>query len=67
MAFVAVGEGWHDDHQHYRCAARNGFSWWEFDPICYVVPVTAWLGLAWNLQPVPSRIYDEARRRPRGP
>jgi len=26
----------------------------------------AWLGLAWNLQPVPARIYDEARRRSEG-
>ena len=42
---------------------RNGFYWSEFDPTYYVVAAMAWLGLAWNLQPVPARIYDEARRR----
>jgi stearoyl-CoA desaturase (Delta-9 desaturase) len=62
-AFFAVGEGWHNNHHRYQRAARNGFYWWEFDPTYYVVAVMAWLGLAWNLQPVPERIYEEARRR----
>lgn len=60
-AFFAAGEGWHDNHHRYQRAARNGFFWWEFDPTWYVVRVMAWLGLAWNLQPVPARLYDEAR------
>lgn len=60
-AFFAVGEGWHNNHHRYQRAARNGFYWWEFDPTYYVVVAMAWLGLAWNLQPVPARIYDEAR------
>ncbi len=62
-AFFAVGEGWHNNHHRYQRAARNGFYWWEFDPTWYVVTVMSWLGLAWNLQPVPVRIYEEARRR----
>ena len=60
-AFFAVGEGWHNNHHRYQRAARNGFYWWEFDPTWYVVTAMSWLGLAWNLQPVPPRIYDEAR------
>ncbi len=60
-AFFAAGEGWHNNHHRYQRAARNGFYWWEFDPTWYVIRVMAWLGLAWNLQPVPPRIYDEAR------
>ena len=62
-AFFAAGEGWHNNHHRYQRAARNGFYWWEFDPTWYVVKVMSWLGLAWNLQPVPARIYDEARQR----
>ncbi len=61
-AFFAAGEGWHNNHHRYQRAARNGFYWWEFDPTYYVVALMSWLGLAWNLQPVPARIYDEARR-----
>ena len=60
-AFFAVGEGWHNNHHRYQRAARNGFYWWEFDPTYYVVVAMSWLGLAWNLQPVPARIYEEAR------
>jgi stearoyl-CoA desaturase (delta-9 desaturase) len=61
-AFFAVGEGWHNNHHRYQRAARNGFYWWEFDPTYYVIRAMAALGLAWNLQPVPARIYAEAER-----
>jgi stearoyl-CoA desaturase (delta-9 desaturase) len=60
-AFFAVGEGWHNNHHRYQRAARNGFYWWEFDPTWYVIRAMAALGVAWDLQPVPARIYEEAR------
>ncbi|MGE0459937.1 MAG: acyl-CoA desaturase [Vicinamibacterales bacterium] len=59
-ALFAVGEGWHNNHHRYQRAARNGFYWWEFDPTYYVIRLMEWVGLAWNLQPVPQRIYAEA-------
>ena len=62
-AFFAVGEGWHNNHHRYQRAARNGFYWWEFDPTWYVIRGMAVLGLAWDVQPVPERIYAEARAR----
>ena len=60
-AFFAVGEGWHNNHHRYQRSARNGFYWWEFDPTWYVIRLMSFVGLAWDLQPVPERIYDEAR------
>ena len=62
-AFFAVGEGWHNNHHRYQRAARNGFYWWEFDPTWYVIRAMAAVGLAWNVQRVPDRIYAEARAR----
>jgi len=59
-AFFAVGEGWHNNHHRYQRAARNGFYWWEFDPTWYVIRLMAAVGLAWDLQRVPGRIYREA-------
>ena len=60
-AFFAVGEGWHNNHHRYQRAARNGFYWWEFDPTWYVIRAMAAVGLVWDIQAVPERIYDEAR------
>jgi stearoyl-CoA desaturase (delta-9 desaturase) len=60
-AFFAVGEGWHNNHHRYQRAARNGFYWWEFDPTWYVIRLMGVLRLAWDIQGVPQRIYDEAR------
>jgi stearoyl-CoA desaturase (delta-9 desaturase) len=60
-AVFAVGEGWHNNHHRYQRAARNGFYWWEFDPTWYVIRLMAAVGLAWDLQAVPERVYEEAR------
>jgi stearoyl-CoA desaturase (delta-9 desaturase) len=60
-AFFAAGEGWHNNHHRYQRAARNGFYWWEFDPTWYVIRAMQALGLAWDVQAVPRRIYEEAR------
>jgi stearoyl-CoA desaturase (delta-9 desaturase) len=62
-AVFAAGEGWHNNHHRYQRAARNGFYWWEFDPTWYTIRVMAALGLAWDVQRVPDRIYAEARAR----
>ena len=60
-AVFAAGEGWHNNHHRYQRAARNGFYWWEFDPTWYVIRLMAAVGLAWDLQAVPERVYEEAR------
>jgi stearoyl-CoA desaturase (delta-9 desaturase) len=65
-AFFAAGEGWHNNHHRFQRAARNGFFWWEFDPTWYVIKLMAAVGLAWDVQTVPARIYAEARARKAG-
>jgi stearoyl-CoA desaturase (delta-9 desaturase) len=60
-AVFAAGEGWHNNHHRYQRAARNGFYWWEFDPTWYAIRAMAAIGLAWDVRPVPVRIYAEAR------
>jgi stearoyl-CoA desaturase (delta-9 desaturase) len=60
-AFFAVGEGWHNNHHRYQRAARNGFYWWEFDPTWYAIRLMQMVGLVWDIQAVPARIYEEAR------
>jgi stearoyl-CoA desaturase (delta-9 desaturase) len=60
-AFFAAGEGWHNNHHRYQRAARNGFYWWEFDLTWYVIRAMAAAGLIWDVQRVPTRVYEEAR------
>ena len=60
-AVFAAGEGWHNNHHRYQRAARNGFYWWEFDLTWYVMRTMAAVGLVWDMQAVPARIYEEAR------
>jgi len=62
-AFFAAGEGWHNNHHRYQRAARNGFYWWEFDPTWYAILAMRAVGLAWDVQAVPERIYREAEGR----
>ena len=65
-ALLTLGEGWHNNHHHYQSSARNGFYWWEVDVTYYVLKMLSWVGLIWDLRPVPSHVLEEGRRRDRG-
>jgi stearoyl-CoA desaturase (delta-9 desaturase) len=59
LAFVTLGEGWHNNHHRYQAAARQGFYWWEFDPTYYMLKLLSLLGVIRNLRPVPESAYRE--------
>ncbi len=67
LALLTLGEGWHNNHHHYPSAARQGFYWWEIDITWYTLKLLSWLGIVWDLKPVPisARDYSERRLRPR--
>jgi stearoyl-CoA desaturase (Delta-9 desaturase) len=60
LALITFGEGWHNNHHHYPGSARQGFYWWEIDLTYYTLKVMSWVGLIWDLKPVPARIRDAA-------
>ena len=62
LAVITGGEGWHNNHHHFQASARNGFYWWEWDPTYYVLVVLSWLGIVWDLRPVPESVLEEGRR-----
>jgi len=68
VAFLTLGEGWHNNHHHYPVSARQGFFWWEIDVSYYLLTLMAYLGLVWDLQPIPverlraNLISQEAER-----
>jgi stearoyl-CoA desaturase (delta-9 desaturase) len=56
LGFLALGEGWHNNHHHYMSSARIGFYWWEIDVTYYTLVVLSWFGVVWDLAPLPERV-----------
>jgi stearoyl-CoA desaturase (delta-9 desaturase) len=54
LALLTFGEGWHNNHHHFPGSARQGFRWWEFDLTYYGLKLMTWVGLVWDLKPVPA-------------
>ena len=61
LALLTLGEGWHNNHHHYPASARQGFYWWELDLTYYGLVALKWLGLIWDLRPVPDRVLASRR------
>ncbi len=64
LALFSMGEGWHNNHHAYPGACRQGFYWWEIDVTYYVLKALSWVGLVWDLHPVPREAYRPQNQRP---
>jgi stearoyl-CoA desaturase (delta-9 desaturase) len=62
LAIITLGEGWHNNHHHYQSSARQGFFWWEYDLAYYALRLLGFIGLVWEIRPVPSRLLSPAAR-----
>lgn len=49
VAFLAFGEGWHNNHHAYPRMATHRHKWWEFDPTFVAIRLMQWTGLAWDV------------------
>jgi stearoyl-CoA desaturase (delta-9 desaturase) len=61
IAVITGGEGWHNNHHYLPASARQGFTWWEFDPTWYALKGLAALHLVSDLRDPPARLLDQAR------
>lgn len=57
LAFVTLGEGWHNNHHKYPSSERQGFYWWEIDATHYALLVLSWFGIVWDLRKPPAAAY----------
>lgn len=53
VAFITLGEGWHNNHHYYPSSERQGFYWWEIDVSHYTLRVLSWFGVVWGLRTPP--------------
>lgn len=58
LAFLTLGEGWHNNHHYYSGSVRQGFYWWEVDISYYGLWLLSRIGLVWDLKPVPRRVRE---------
>ncbi|MGH7085859.1 MAG: hypothetical protein ACREFN_12805, partial [Acetobacteraceae bacterium] len=62
LAFITMGEGWHNNHHAYQASARQGFRWWEYDFTFYGLKALSWLGLIWDLHTPPRALVMGEQR-----
>jgi len=59
LAFITLGEGWHNNHHRYQSSTRNGFYWWEIDPTYYMLKLLSLTGFISKLKAVPKKVLEE--------
>ena len=60
VAFLTMGEGWHNNHHFYPASARQGFFWWEIDATWWILKMLSWVGGVSEIQAPPNHIYARA-------
>ena len=63
LAFITLGEGWHNNHHHYQASVRQGFAWWEIDLTYIALRGMALLGLVSDIREPPERIMSGLKSR----
>jgi len=63
VAIVTVGGGWPNNHHFYPGATRQGFTWKQFDPTYWALPLMARFGIAHDLTPELKRTVQLGRGR----
>ena len=58
--FLALGEGWHNNHHAFPTSARHGLRWWQFDSSWMIISAMQRVGLASKLR-IPSQEHQNRR------
>lgn len=58
LAFLTLGEGWHNNHHHYPSSVRQGFYWWEYDVTFYILKLLSYVGVVYDLHLPPNHAYE---------
>lgn len=61
IAFLTMGEGWHNNHHHLQSSCRQGFRWYEIDASFYILKVLSWLGIVKDIKKPNAKALATAR------
>jgi stearoyl-CoA desaturase (delta-9 desaturase) len=53
LGYLAMGDGWHNNHHRAPTSARHGFAWYEFDFSYQFIRLLALVSLAWDVKEPP--------------
>lgn len=68
LGFLAMGDGWHNNHHRAPTSARHGFAWYEFDLSYQFIKLLRRCGLAWDVRQPPAGVMARvAAAEPLGP
>lgn len=56
LGYLAMGDGWHNNHHRAPYSARHGFAWYEFDLSYRFIRLLARLGLVWAVKVPPAEL-----------
>lgn len=61
IAFLTMGEGYHNYHHAFQRDFRNGIRWWQFDPTKWLILALSWFKLTKNLYRTPVERIEASR------
>jgi stearoyl-CoA desaturase (delta-9 desaturase) len=62
LGYLAMGDGWHNNHHRMPTSARHGFAWYEFDFSYLMIRLLAFLRLAWDVKQPSSGLMVGSRQ-----
>ncbi|PRQ39426.1 putative acyl-CoA desaturase [Rosa chinensis] len=64
LGWIALGEGWHNNHHAFEYSARQGLEWWQVDLTWYVITALQAIGLATDVKvPTESQMRRKALKK----
>ena len=54
LAFLTMGEGYHNFHHAFQSDYRNGIRWWQYDPTKWLIKAMQYVKLASHLRKTPE-------------
>jgi stearoyl-CoA desaturase (delta-9 desaturase) len=62
LGYLAMGDGWHNNHHRAPYSARHGFAWYELDMTYAFIRLMAAFGLVWDLKQPPAALLPGGPR-----
>jgi stearoyl-CoA desaturase (delta-9 desaturase) len=56
LGYLAMGDGWHNNHHRMPSSARHGFAWYELDLSYTFIRLLSRVGMAWDVKQPPAAL-----------